>query len=178
MIPTPHMRALRRLCERLQGSGVNWALTGGLSFALWGLPLEPNDIDVQTDAQGAYEIERLFADCVTKPVRFSSGERIRSHLGVLTVDGVTVEIMGDIRKRLEDGTWEEPVDLRAHREHVRVEGMAVPVLSLEYEREAYRKLGRMDRARLLEAWLQRRAHRASRTAGGKPVDSGGGGAGP
>jgi hypothetical protein len=68
--------------------------------------LEPHDIDLQTDVQGAYEIERRFSSQVSRNVGFSSTERIRSHFGSLLVEGLVVEIMGDIQKRREDGTWE------------------------------------------------------------------------
>jgi hypothetical protein len=61
---------------------------------------------------------------------------------------MVVEVMGDIQKRLEDGTWETPVNLRSHRQIVACDGMDIPVLSLEYEADAYRKLGRLERAEM------------------------------
>lgn len=61
--------------------------------------------------------------------------------------------MGDIHKRPDDGTWERPPDLNRHRRLVEVEGMRVPVLSLEYERDAYSKMGRVEKAERLSKWL-------------------------
>ena len=161
MIDDSYLDVLRQLVHRLgddspEDAGrppVNWALTGSLSMALQGVPIEPHDIDVQTDAAGAYESERRFAAAVICPVAFSSAENIRSHFGALRINGLTVEIMGDIEKRLPDGSWEGPVDLARHRHVVSVAGMRVPVLSLVYEREAYLKLGRVERAALLARWL-------------------------
>jgi hypothetical protein len=149
MIDPAFIAVLRQIVTELQDSTVNWVLTGSLSFALQGLPLEPHDIDIQTDEQGAYEIERRFASQVSRRVAFSAGERMRSHLGALLIDGIEVEIMGDIQKRLEDGSWESPVDLNSHRRFVNFEGMQVPVLSLEYEAQAYQKMGRLERAEML-----------------------------
>jgi hypothetical protein len=160
MIGAAHLRVLRRLCERLDGTDINWAVTGSLGFALQGVPVEVHDIDVQADEAGAYEIERLFAECVTRKVGFSAAERIRSHLGALTIDGVQVEIMGDIQKRLADGAWEAPVDVSRHKGFVEVEGVRVPVLSLEYEEQAYRKMGRIEKAELLRKWLRDRKGQA------------------
>jgi hypothetical protein len=68
------------------------------------MPVEPRDIDIQTDEAGAYAIARLFSECVTRPIAFSAADRIRSHFGALLVDGVKVEVMGDIHKRPDDGT--------------------------------------------------------------------------
>jgi hypothetical protein len=64
--------------------------------------------------------------------------------------------MGDIRKRLEDGTWEDPVDLNKYKRFVETHGMKIPVLSLEYEYQAYLKLGRVEKAETLRKWLNER----------------------
>lgn len=154
MLNPDYLKVLRKINERLNNTSVNWAVTGSVGFALQGVPVEPNDIDIQTDKRGAYEIERHFSEFVTKRVTFSSTERIRSHFGELMIDRIKVEIMGDIQKRLEDGSWENPVDLEFHKRVVEVEGMQVPVLSLEYEYQAYLKLGRIEKAEMLRNWLQ------------------------
>ncbi len=148
-----HLQALHTLYERLNHTEIHWAITGSLGFALHGIPVAVHDIDVQTDREGVYLIERCFADCVVRPVEFCTTERIRSHFGMLCVDGVKVEIMGDIQKRLPDGEWDEPPDLPAYTKRLLVEGMSVPVLTLVYEHEAYLRLGRIERAQLLRAWL-------------------------
>ncbi len=149
MIYPTYMAVLRQLSTELKESRVNWVVTGSLSCALQGLPFEPHDIDIQTDKQGAYEIERRFSSQVSRKVTFSSTERMRSHFGTLLIEGIVVEIMGDIQKRLEDGTWETPVDLRSQRQFIHVAGMTIPVLSLAYEAQAYLKLGRLERAEML-----------------------------
>jgi len=153
MLNISYLKVLRKINTRLNNTSVNWALTGSFGFALQGMPVEPNDLDIQTDKEGAYEIERYFSEFVTKRVKFSSTERIRSHFGELMIDGIKVEIMGDIQKRLEDGSWENPIDLEHHKRVVEIEGMQVPVLSLEYEYQAYLKLGRVDKAEMLRNWL-------------------------
>jgi hypothetical protein len=149
MIHPTYMAVLRQLSTELKESRVNWVVTGSLSFALQSLPFEPHDIDIQTDKQGAYEIERRFSSQVSRKVTFSSTERMRSHFGALLIDGIVVEIMGDIQKRIEDGAWETPVDLRSQRQFIHVDGMTIPVLSLAYEAQAYLKLGRLERAEML-----------------------------
>jgi hypothetical protein len=155
MIDPAFVAVLRQIVTKLPDGEVNWVLTGSLSFALQGLSLEPHDIDIQTDKQGAYEIERRFAWQVSRKVMYSAGERMRSHFGALLIDGIEVEIMGDIQKRLEDGSWESPVDLNSHKRFVHFEGMQVPVLSLEYEAQAYQKMGRLERAEMLRRFGQR-----------------------
>jgi len=154
MIDTRYLNVLRKLHARLSDGKVNWALTGSLSLALQGVPVQVNDIDVETDKAGAYEVERLFSEFVHRKVAYSSAGRIRSHFGVLMIDGVKVEIMGDVQKRSTDGTWEKPADLERYKRFVEVEGMQLPVLSLDYEYEGYLKLGRTEKSELIKKWLK------------------------
>ena len=159
MVDQRYLDVLRELVTRLQdarldsGASLLWALTGSLSFAIQGVPVDPHDIDLQTDEAGAYAIERYFITDVIRSVRFSTADRIRSHFGALCIDGIEVEIMGDVEKRLPDGSWEGPVEVEQHRRFVMADGLCVPVLSLSYELDAYRKLGRLERAAALEQWL-------------------------
>ena len=153
MIDPVYLNVLRQIHVRLSNTDVNWAVTGSLGFALQGVPVQPNDIDIQTDKVGAYAIESLFSDIVIRKVEFSATERIKSHFGALQIDGIQVEIMGDIQKRGADGVWEEIVDPARYRLMVESDGMLVPVLSLEYEYQAYLKFGRTERAKMLRRWL-------------------------
>lgn len=153
MIDPVYLNVLRQIHARLFNTDVNWAVTGSLGFALQGVPAQPNDIDIQTDKAGAYAIESLFSDVVIRKVKFSSAERIKSYFGALQIDGIQVEIMGDIQKRDADGGWEEIVDLVRYRRMVEIDGLIVPVLSLEYEYQAYLKFGRTERAKMLRRWL-------------------------
>ncbi|MDQ2714295.1 MAG: hypothetical protein M3Z08_05250 [Chloroflexota bacterium] len=153
MIEPLYIEVLCKLYTALKDSDVNWTLTGSLGQALQGLPLTPHDIDIQTGEVGAYEIERRFATCVIRKVAYSATEKIRSHFGALLIDGVQVELMGDVQKRLVNGAWEDPVDLQRHTCVVDYKGMRIPVLSLEYECQAYLKLGRIERARMLREFI-------------------------
>lgn len=154
MIGPQHLRVLRVLFERLKETDINWAVTGSCSFALQGLPIEPNDIDIQADEPGAYAIEQLFFEFVIRRVTWSSTPIIRSHFGALEIAGVKVEIMGDIQKREADGSWDEPPTLDRYKRFVEVDGMRIPILALDYEHTAYLKMGRIEKAEMLRAWLE------------------------
>ncbi len=153
MIPDEHLNALRKLYEEIHGRDINWVVTGSLSFCIQGVPVTPNDIDIQTDEEGAYKIADIFQERVIKEVEFSSTDRIRSHFGALMVHGVLVELMGAVQKYY-DGKWEEPIDIEAHKRIVEVEDMEVPVLDLGYESLAYRRFGRVEMADKLEEYSE------------------------
>ncbi len=147
-----HRQVLRCVWAALQGHDVRWALTGSLGLALRGLPVFPHDIDIQSDADGAYAIERCLDAYVVKPVIFAAAAQIRSHFGKLMIDGMQVEIMGEVQHRLPDGAWSVPVDMDIC-ESVAFEDMRVPVLPLTYEQQAYRALGRAEKVALIAQHL-------------------------
>lgn len=157
-VPVLQARVLRFIAKRLEDSAVDWVVTGSMGMALQGVPFEVHDIDIQTDHAGAYQVEARLMEFVVTPVRYTVSERIRSHLGELEVEGVRVEIMGGIEKLIE-GVSEPPVDVRDHRCWVALNDVRVPVLSLEYECEAYLKLGRAEKAEALRAWLGERVEK-------------------
>jgi hypothetical protein len=155
MLSEAHRRALLEIARRLEGKGVIWALTGSTGMALQGVPLEVKDIDMQTDREGAFAIGQEFAAEMFRPVAFSGNERIRSYFGRFVLEGIQVEIMGEIEKRLPDGSWEAPPDLRKVRKWIKWEGTDFPVLDLMYECRAYRLMGRTERADFLQKWLEK-----------------------
>ncbi len=156
MIEPRLLGALRIIHHRLAGTDIVWAVTGSLGMALQGMDVSVHDIDLQTDRPGAYEIERRLSEFVAEPVRYTASESVRSHLGRLVMDALQVEIIGDMQKRLADGTWEKPVRVENCRCWVEVEGIRIPVLSLEHEYEAYRRMGRAERADRIKEWLESR----------------------
>ena len=155
MIPDQYFEVLRKIAASLKSEPVVWAVTGSIGMALQGMKLEVHDIDLQTDRDGAYTIERALRNYSVKPVRFVESERIQSYLGMLEIDGIKVEIMGGIQKRLENLDWEPPVNVEPHRIWLEVNGLQVPVMSLEYEYQAYLKMGRTQKAEMIRDWLRK-----------------------
>ena len=166
MINSSFLRVLHQLHNKLDIDEINWAVTGSLGFALQGMDVDVHDIDIQTDESGAYEIERRFSQYVVRNFEFSSSEKIRSHFGELSVNGIKVEIMGDIQKCLPDGTWEYPIDIRSNRCFINYGGISIPVMSLEYECEAYYRLGRTEKAEQVRRYLEQRCFEGDKRPSG------------
>lgn len=153
MITEQQKQTLTIIHDRLLETKIVWAITGSLGFALHGMQLNVNDIDLQTDENGAYEIEKNLKEYVVRKVRFSVSEKIKSHWGELKIESVKVEIMGALQKKLPNGNWESPVEVDKHHEFISFECIKLPVLSLKYEEQAYRKLGRIERANQIKKLL-------------------------
>jgi hypothetical protein len=101
-----------------------------------------------------FEIEKRLAEFVTQPICFSGNEKVRSQLGRLLIDGIQVEIIGGIEKQLSDGTWETPPDISANKRYFTLEDIGIPMLSLKYEEDAYRKMGRIERPDQIKDWME------------------------
>ena len=155
MIDEEYLDVLKTLYARLEKSNISWAVTGSLGMALQNVDVTIHDIDIQTDEKGAYEIEKLLSEYVIAPVHYKKSEHIRSHFGSFEINGIKVEVMGAIQKYLENEIWEEPVVVEKHKKWIEIDGIKIPVLSLEYEYEAYTKLSRKEKAEMLREWLKR-----------------------
>ncbi|PSR35306.1 MAG: hypothetical protein C7B46_01155 [Sulfobacillus benefaciens] len=147
------IKALHQIRHALSESNVVWAITGSTAFAIRGLDTVAHDIDLQTDATGAYTIQRLLAPYMVWPVRYRISPKVRSHFGRAIIVGVIVEIMGSIEKRRADGAWASAPNLSALIEWISWDGNTWPVLALDYEASAYHALGRHDVANRLESWI-------------------------
>ena len=101
------------------------------------------DLDIETDAAGAYRFEELFGKYVAEPVSLRESETYRSHFGRFDFGGISVEIMGDLQRR-EEGDWVPTAATTSDR--VDLDGNAVQVSQLEEETLAYIRRGRLERA--------------------------------
>lgn len=147
--------ALKFIYDSLSDGDITWALTGSFAFHIRGMNVSVGDIDIQTDKNGAYEIARRLKQYVIEPIQFRQAPKIRSHFGKLLIDGTKVEVMGDIEKLAPDGTWLATPSLQSITETVLYNNMDVPVLDLGYEYHAYALMGRVEKARLLQNWMNR-----------------------
>ncbi len=154
LIPPEHLEALRNIYNRLMETDIAWVVTGSLGLAIKGIPVTPHDIDIQTDRAGVETFARLFAsDMVQAPFLWET-EHTRSWFAAFEIDGVKVEVMGDMQHRDEDGGWDDPPHLEAVRLFIQVAEMSIPTLSLEFEEDSYRRMGRAAKANLIGQYLR------------------------
>jgi hypothetical protein len=119
--------AIKLIYNRLKDKKIKWVLVGSMSLALQGVKIKPKDIDILTDKEGAFRVNKLFKNYEVKPVEFGRlkigrRELFESYLGKFKIKGVKVEIMGNLKEKLE--------------------GMELPVSSLKEQLKSYSRLGR------------------------------------
>lgn len=146
-----------QLTPILNATGARWALGGSCNLALHGVQVEPQDIDISTDQYSAYQIGvalRKVGEEI-RAVRWSESQRIRSHYGQYRIGGVQVDVIGAAEFR-EGDEWVQvaaPDEYKTDTVEIPGSDLTVPGLTLEYELEAYRRLGREAKVKLIEERL-------------------------
>jgi hypothetical protein len=136
-----------------------WALMGSTASVLQGIDdYEPPDIDLTTTMEGAYIMAGAMgqAGTVTRPIGYSVRPPYASYFGIFEVEGVKVEVMGELVIRCDDGV----IDLHDHwsrwSDKVRVlhwEDFHVPVVPLEWQLIANTLLRRPERVAGIARYL-------------------------
>lgn len=135
------IRALRAVYGKLRDEKVRWVLIGTTSLALQGLDTVVEDIDILTDRAGAFRIGELLREYEVRPVEFGRSGIFESYFGVFEIEGVSVEVMGELKERVGD-RWLSAIQKLDCPTRVEIEGMSIPVSSLREQLMAYERLGR------------------------------------
>jgi len=140
----PRWRAvLREIAGRLQAAGIAFKVVGGTAAALHGVPLPVRDIDLEMSTPDVYRFHDIYAARAAEPPALRESDTYRSHFGRYELDGVQIEVMGDLHRR-EANRWVP--SFTTTQSTLDVEGTLCPVSWLEEETLAYIRRGRLDRA--------------------------------
>lgn len=154
-LPEQHAQVLVLLIEKIDPAELPWSLTGSAGLRLQGVDISVNDLDLQTDAQTIYILEQKLIEFMKVPVHVWESEHTLSHHGQAEINGLQVELLGDMRHRSRAGIWEPTVDIASVRVWVNWRELQVPVLSLKHESRAYEKMGRMQKAELIRSAIKK-----------------------
>jgi ubiquinone/menaquinone biosynthesis C-methylase UbiE len=140
----PRWRAvLRQIAARLQSAGIPFRVVGGTAAALHGVPVPVQDIDLEMSAADVYRFHDIYAAHTIEPPALQESDAYRSHFGRYELDGVQIEVMGDLHRR--EGTRWVP-SFATTQTTLDIEGTPCSVSCLEEETLAYIRRGRLDRA--------------------------------
>lgn len=154
-LPEQHAIVLSLLVEKVPPAEHLWALTGSAGLRLQGVDLSVNDLDLQTEAQTVFLLEKELAEYMKVSVHLWESEHTLSYHGQAEITGLQVELLGDIRHRQLDGTWSMPLDLTSVLVWVEWHDLKIPVLSLEHEAVAYEEMGRVEKAERIRSAIRK-----------------------
>ena len=103
------IETLKLIHDVFQENEIRWVLAGSASLAIHGIDVRVEDIDVIADRDSALKIARLLSDFQIEELKYSSSETYRSYRVVFSVNGVRVDVLGDLQERIGnrwiDLTW-------------------------------------------------------------------------
>jgi hypothetical protein len=164
-IPIANILALKKIVDKFNGKNINWVLTGSLALAIHGVDTTINDIDILTDVKSADIIADALKEFKIEPMQYKTSSQFKSYYGLFNINNVKVEVFADL-EILQEDEWVQIVKSRI-KEIKRFENMTIPLLELREEYEAYKSMGRKEKAKKILEFLEkenenfRRSTRAS-----------------
>jgi hypothetical protein len=136
-------RALKVISDNLFSSKVEWCLVGTSNLALQGIDVEIKDIDIITDKEGVYEANKILKKYEVTNVWFKNIEnKISVYSSRYEINGVEVNIMGDIKMFCKDKKWTSPKKALINKKIISYNGKKLYIVPLDFQLETYKKIGR------------------------------------
>lgn len=134
--------SLKIITKALNKTNIKWCIIGSLSLYLQGVKIKPKDIDLLTDKEGAYEINKVLKKFEIKPVEFSRSDIFSSYYGKFLINGIKFEVMDDLNILL-NARWNDEVMKRLYnKKEIKYNDILIPVSPLEDQLKSYKKLNR------------------------------------
>jgi hypothetical protein len=171
VLDKPLLEATIEVGNLLKDCQAKWALAGDIGEILNGVNVQPDHLTILTNAAGCEEIgkklERFQVEAsrhVETQIRRNAEVEpkplpiiIKSYRSQFNLDGQRLDVHGDMRIKVGDWDWGDPLDYEP--EYVYVVGVKVPVVPLELKLRLYRGLGWYDRVSKIHAAMARRHHK-------------------
>jgi hypothetical protein len=146
--PVPWQEALAEVCRRLDGTGVDWWLTGSAALAVRGIGVTPGDLDLVVSDEGAHRLGDLLLDGLIEPV--APADWFCRWWGRAML-GARVEWVGGVGPAADEPQVTDfGLVAAAHLEVVRWQGHELRVPPLELQRAVSVRRGLTDRVRLID----------------------------
>lgn len=115
--------------------GIPHMTVGGTAAFLHGLDLVPKDIDIVTTAEGAQVAHERLKEFAIQPLTFKETEAFSTHLGLFRVNGVLVQVLGDLQVKRSKVEYRVPVTPLALDKATVLEGSGFHVVLAPVEDE-------------------------------------------
>ncbi len=138
MISNKILKVLRKIAVDLEKNNIKWVLVGSLSLALNGVDVIPHDIDIVTTKEGALKLNEIWREYIIKKVSYSETDLFRSYYGKFKIDGVPIEVMGELEAKVE-GKWISLSNRLKRFAIAKVYNVRIPITRLEDHLESYSK---------------------------------------
>lgn len=144
--------ALQAFLERIEGTGIEWWLTGSCALALRGIPIVPHDVDIMLDSKDISKINEIFSDVIIEPIEATEMWVVK-HFGVMFLNA-RIDIAFDPEDYVDTP---HPTDFgpyaKKHLEEIVFKGYPIKIPPLQLQLEVNKRRGRSDRVKAIEDYL-------------------------
>ena len=139
--------------SRLRNKKIKFAFIGSANLNLQGINTKTNDLDIIINIFGFKVISEEFKEYITQPASkkpyFKEGYP-ECHELKLKINDVLVHVMGEY-----DNDLYMSMINKGNVVPIKINDISIPCLALESEAEAYSKMGRNKKVRLIRDYLSR-----------------------
>lgn len=148
-------KALQKIADAFNGSGIVWALGGSCALALMGLPVQPRDIDLLVNEKEALQADNLLCALGQKLPPNPHVKYATKMFGEYRIENADVDLMGGFAIRTDRVTIEygvNPKELIWTGEG----GNALPLCPPEDWLMLYALMERSEKEEMLFNWLRQK----------------------
>ena len=149
-----NIAVLQIIAKILNHEDIFWVLTGSTALNLRGVDVEMKDIDIMSDRENAYRIDKLFTKYCVQPMSYSETEKFRSHFGVYEINGIRIEVMADLEYKNMNGNWQKSIWDKIVKQ--KIDDLIVPMFTIKDELKSYEDLGREEKAMKIREFMKER----------------------
>jgi hypothetical protein len=149
--PVPWDEALKEFLRRVEGSGLDWFLSGSGALAVRGVDVSPGDLDFWVE--DARAIGRLLDDLLVEPVTEGSGW-IAKWFG-RAFHGALIEWVADVDPAVDQRPNEQGPTAASRLEIVEWEGHTIWLTPIDIQLEVSDLRGLDSRTAQIRSWLRR-----------------------
>ena len=146
--------ALLGFISKVEGTDIDWWLTGSCATCLRGVAIQPHDVDIMLNSRDMDKINDIFADHIVEPIRSSNGWVVKN-FGVMFMEA-RIDLAFDPEGFVDDP---EPVDFgpyaMEHLEPITWRDHVIKAPPLELQLQVNRRRGRKDRVQAIESFLHK-----------------------
>jgi hypothetical protein len=140
--------------EKLNASGVIWAVGASILLNHYGLIENPNDIDILVDLNDIEKVDEILKSIGEKKTREKEKMYATKYFYEYVVNGVDVDVMSGLTINNEDSIFEYIFDESSISEIKNVNGVNIPLTSLEDWYVIYQLIpGREGKVKMIEDYL-------------------------
>ena len=97
---------LNKLINLLEKNNIYYTIGGNTGLLLQNVKVKDDkEIDICTTKTGAYKIQKLLDKYTVDEVKYKKLDWFKAHWGIFKINSITVEIMGNPKRKFEDGSW-------------------------------------------------------------------------